>query len=129
MTSWKEIERIKRDPAGARALAKSLLAAAQLTSWEEPFLEGIEVHQQKLSMRQAEKLIEIRDQNLWVSTIRGFSVRLLLKECWQARYDLNNEDDIAFVETLKARGSSTARYREACRLLDCARELHVIDDD
>jgi hypothetical protein len=64
MAPWKEIERIKRDSAGARALAKSLLASAQLTEWEEPFLEGTEVHQGPLSTRQAEKLVEIRDQNL-----------------------------------------------------------------
>lgn len=126
MSSWKEIERIKRDPAGARALAKSLLAIPDLTAWEEPFLEDMGVHQGPLSTRQAEKLVEIRDQNAWVSTIQGFSVRSLLNACWEARYDLNDEDDVAFVEGLKARGSSTARYREAFHLLDCARRLHVI---
>jgi hypothetical protein len=126
MTSWKEIARIKRDPAGARTLAKSLLASAQLTGWEEPFLESMQVHQGSLSTRQAEKL-EIRDQYLWVSTVRDFSVRLLLNACWQVRHNLNDEDDIAFIESLKARGASTARYREACRLLRCARELRVID--
>jgi hypothetical protein len=129
MTSWKEIERIKCDPAGARTLAKSLLASAQLTGWEEPFLESMQAHQGRLSTRQAEKLVEIRDQNLWVSTIgRDFSVRLLLNAAWETRHDLNDEDDIAFIESLKARGASSARYREACRLLRCARELGVIDD-
>jgi hypothetical protein len=128
MTSWKEIESIKRDPAGARAMAKILLATAELTSWEQPFLEGMEVHKGPLSTRQAEKLVEIRDQNQWVSTIgRDFSVRLLLNACWEARCDLKDEDDIAFIESLKARGASTARYREACRLLRCARRLGVID--
>src|SRR5262245_47054914 len=108
MPSWKEIERIKRDPAGARAMAMMLLASAELTSWEGPFLESMEVHQGELSTRQAEKLVEIRDQNTWVSDIRGF----LVNQCWEARYDLNDED-AAFVESLKARGASTARYREA----------------
>jgi hypothetical protein len=107
--------------------AKILLASAELTSWEEPFLEGMKVHQGPLSTRQAEKLVEIRDQNQWVSKIRDFSVRLLLNACWEARHDLNDEDDIPFIESLKARGASTARYREACRLLRCARELRVID--
>jgi hypothetical protein len=126
--SWREIERIKRDPAGARAMAKMLLATAELTSWEEPFLKDMEVHKGALSTRQAEKLVEIRDQNQWVSTIgRAFSVRLLLNACWQARHDLNDQDDIAFIESLKARGASTARYREACRLLRSSRELRVID--
>lgn len=129
MTSWKEIESIKRDPAGARDMAKILLASAELTSWEEPFLESMKVHQGSLSTRQAEKLVEIRDQNQWVSTIgRDFSVRLLLNACWEARHELNDEDDTAFIDRLKARGASSARYREACRLLRCARELGVIDD-
>src|SRR5262249_12653275 len=100
MTSWKEIEKIKRDPAGARAMATMLLASAELTSWEGPFLESMEVHQGELSTRQAEKLVEIRDQNTWVSDIRGFSVRLLVNQYWEARYDLNDED-AAFVESLK----------------------------
>ena len=117
----------RRDPAGARAMAKMLLANADLTSWEEPFLERMEVHQGPLSTRQVEKLVEIRDQNQWVSTIgRDFSVRLLLNACWQARHELNGQDDITFIESLKARGASTARYREACHLLRCARELGVL---
>jgi hypothetical protein len=124
--SWKDIERMKRDPDGARALAKSLLAIPDLTSWEQPFLEDMQSHKGLLSTRQAEKLLQIRDQNGWVSTIGSFSVRSLLNACWEARYDLNDEDDITFVETLKARGSSTARYREACRLLNCARSLRIV---
>ena len=127
MTSWKEVERLKRDPAGARALATSLLAIPDLTSWEEPFLADMQVHQGPLSTRQAEKLLEVRDQNAWVATIRDFSVRSLVNACWEARYDLNDEDDTSFVEMLKARGSSTARCREACRLLDLARQLRVIE--
>jgi hypothetical protein len=124
--SWKEIERMKRDPDGARALAKSLLAIPDLTSWEEPFLQDMQSHKGLLSTLQGEKLLEIRDQNAWVSTIGGFSVRSLLNACWEARYDLKDEDDITFVEGLKARGASTARCREAYRLLRCARELHLI---
>ena len=107
-------------------MATMLLASAELTSWEGPFLESMGVHQGELSTRQAEKLVEIRDQNTWISDIRGFSVRLLVNQCWETRYDLNDED-AAFVESLKARGASAARYREACRLLDCARDLHLID--
>jgi hypothetical protein len=127
MTSFKEIERMKRDPDRARALAKSLLDIPDLTSWEQPFLEDMQSQKGLLSTRQAEKLLEIRDQNAWASTIGGFSVRSLLNACWEARYDLNDEDDITFIEGLKARGSSTARHREACHLLICARALRVID--
>jgi hypothetical protein len=88
MTSWKEIEKIKGDPVIARDMAKILLATAELTSWEEPFLEDMKIHQGPLSTRQAEKLVEIRDQNQWVSTIgHDFSVRLLVNACWEARHD------------------------------------------
>lgn len=128
MTIWREVERYKRDSATARGLAKLLLKTAVLTDWEEPFLEKMAIHEGELSTRQAEKLLEIRDDNLWVGEIRGFSVRLLLKECFEARFDLQTEADIKFVETLKERDQSTARYREACHLLNCARDLHVIDD-
>lgn len=125
MTNWREIEKYKHDPGD---LAKLLLKTAVLTDWEEPFLEKMAVHQGELSTRQAEKLLEIRDDNLWVGEIRGFSVRLLLKACWEGRHDLHTTQDFDFIEKLKARGEDRARYREARHLLDCARDLHVIDD-
>jgi hypothetical protein len=127
MASWKEIEEFKRDPARARALAKTLLAATGWTAWEEPFLDNMAGHEGRLSTRQAESLLVIRDQSLWVSSIKGFSVGTMLQACWEARLDLDDEDDIEFIERLKATCSTTAKYRDARRLLGCARKLHVID--
>jgi hypothetical protein len=127
MASWKEIEEFKRDPARARALAKSLLVTTGWTAWEEPFLEDMQARHERLSTRQAEKLLEIRDDAQWVSSIKGFSVRTLLQTCWEARFDLDNDDDIEFLERLKANSSTTAKYRDASRLLRCARKLQMID--
>jgi hypothetical protein len=129
MTNWREIEDLKSDPEVAKRMARSLLQHAQLTDWEEPFLERIEAITKPLSTRQAEKLVEIRDQNLFVSVIGlGFSVRLLLKACYDARFELGDPDDTKFIERLHSTVVTTARYRDARRLLACARELHVVDD-
>ena len=127
MASWKEIEALKHSPANARTLAKSLLATSGLSAWEEPFLESMSLHEGQLSTRQSEKLLELRDESLWVSSIRGFSVRLMLQSCWESRHDLDDDDDVEFIERLEATRSTTAKYRDARRLLNIARKLGVID--
>ena len=127
MASWKEIEELKRNPDRGRVLAKSLLARPGLTTWEEDFLEKLEGHQGPLSTRQAEKLLEIRDDIRRVESIEGFSVKTMLPACYEARLDLDDEDDIEFLESLRASNATVWRYRDARRVLRCARKLHVID--
>ena len=127
MALWKEIEQFKRNPVRARVLAKSVLAAPGLTTWEEDFLEKLEGYQGPLSTRQAEKLLEIRDDIRRVSSIEGFSLKTMLPACHEARLDLDDEDDIEFLETLSASNATKWRYRDARRVLRCARKLHVID--
>jgi hypothetical protein len=127
MASWKEIEELKRNPARARHMAKFLLATPDLSTWEEGFLESIESREGPLSTRQAEKLVEIRDDLRRVSSIKGFSVKTMLPACYEARLDLHDESDIEFLERLSASNTTEWRYRDACRVLYCARKLHVID--
>ena len=45
------------------------------------------------SLRQCEKLLELRDDAEYYSSVRGFSVQSLIKSCWHARDDLDSEDD------------------------------------
>ena len=127
MASWKDIEELKRNPARARHMAKFLLAIPGLSSWEEGFLESMEVHVGPLSTRQAEKLLEIRDDLRRVSSVEGFSVKTMLPACYEARLDLDDENDIEFLERLRASSATEWRYRDARRVLYCARKLHVID--
>jgi hypothetical protein len=98
MANWKEIDRIAKDPAGVRALAKSLLRMpdAGWKEWELDFLEHMSHHEGHLTTRQSEKLVEIRDAAQYFSTYDGFKISTLIDKCWMARLDLNDDEDVAF---------------------------------
>jgi hypothetical protein len=93
MASWKEIERIRKDPASVRRIAKLVLGiginADLLTEWEIEFLEPKTHCREELTTRQGEKLLEIRDNIEMVDKVGyGFSVRILFNKCHMARRDL-----------------------------------------
>jgi len=75
MASWKEIDRIRKEPKAFRALAKGLRAqfSDDLTDWEKDFLEGIagRVEKEEFTTRQSEKLLQIRDDYTSVSELPG----------------------------------------------------------
>ena len=130
MATWREIERIRKDPHGFRALASQLARADDLSDWERAFLESVaKVETDEFTTRQSEKLLEIRDSALSVETIgAGFSVATLLKRCFEARLDLSEADEEWIVE-LRARDQATIKRRAAGRFLRCARTLGFIDSD
>lgn len=131
MASYREMNALAKDPARVRSLAESLLAVngAELTDWEQTFLGDLKWldGNEALTTRQAEKLVEIREDNEWVTQIDSYSVANLFKNCFQARLDLS-EDDEAFLMRMRELGhTSRMRRREARWLLRCARQLHLID--
>lgn len=130
MASWAEIERLRKNGPGFRALAARLLAAHRddLTEWESAFLDDLcgQNGATDFSLRQSEKLFEIRDGVEPIAEFRGFSVRLLIDQCYLARLDLS-EGDEAWIVALRARDERTVRRRHLGRLLRCAREISLID--
>src|SRR6516225_8184857 len=82
--------RIRKEPKAFRALAMGLRAqfSDDLTDWEKDFLEAIAGRDGKkeFTTRQSEKLLQIRDDYTSVSQLPGgFSVRIVLEECKEAR--------------------------------------------
>jgi hypothetical protein len=132
MASWQEIDRIRKAAKGFRSLAKGLHAhISDLTEWEKDFLSSIKDQREKdeFTTRQSEKLLQIRDDYVSVTEIRGgFSVGLILRECHEARLDLS-EDDEAWIVQLFQQSQTTIRRKHAGRLRRCARELGLIEDD
>ena len=135
MASWREIERIRKSPDDFRRLAHSLLASAgDLTEWESDFLESVtrRAAQRRFdlpecySLRQSEKLLEIRDGRIPVDTVRGFSVVTLVKKCYEARLDLSEDDEI-WIAALHAARAFAIKRRDASRLLRLAEQLCIID--
>jgi hypothetical protein len=131
MASWQEIDRIRKDPAAMRALAKRLSKSANegFTPWETSFLESIalKVDTEQFSSRQAEKLLEIRDDSDILDTYRGFSLKALLKNCREAHLDLSEADEEWILEIPE--GTTTLKRRQARHLLRCARVLRFIDQE
>ena len=133
MTSWREIDRIRKDPTAMWALAAFLLSLsdAELTEWEIKFLESISTDRttEEFTTRQAEKLIQIRDDTESVSEIgyARLSVRILIENCQLGRLDLREDDEEWILGFPK--GTTTIKRRHVGRLLRCARELNQIDED
>jgi hypothetical protein len=133
--SWREIHKFQKDPAGAANLATRLLKLprSEFTDWEVDFLQSM-VRQHtvnkdnELSTRQAEKLLQIRDDIEEVEEVAGFSVELLLKGCHDARLDLTEGDEAWIAARL---GTSQRRIRRkfAGRLMRCARGVNIIDQE
>jgi hypothetical protein len=132
MASWREIERVRKDPQAVRTMAKSLLKLPRIdfTDWEIDFLESMARYYgaDELTARQGEKLVQIRDDAEVISEFRGFSVRLLLKGCWEARLDLSEADEEWIGEMRERCGHAIAR-RYVGRLMRCARELNLIEEE
>jgi hypothetical protein len=131
MASHREMKRIAESPREIRDLATFLLGLADVdwTSWELQFLEDMQVRQsdEPLSMRQREILIELRDSGQAVSTVRGFSVRSLIRSCRLGSADLD-EADADWIAGLHERNLTSIKRRWSGRLVRCARQLGVIDE-
>ena len=131
MQDYKEIDRIRKDLVAMRSLAKRLLNLphADWNDWEIDFLQHMVRHKgpDAITTRQGEKLLELRDDAEYYSSVRGFSVQSLIENCWLARDDLDSEDDRKFIEQLKETSYSSIKRRQLRKLLACARELGEIE--
>jgi hypothetical protein len=131
MQDYREIDRIRKDLVGVQSLAKRLLELphADWNDWELDFLQHMARHKGPgpITTRQGEKLIELRDDAEYYSSVRGLSVQSLIKNCWLARDDLNSEDDRQFIEQLKETSYSCVKRRQLRKLLACARQLGEIE--
>jgi hypothetical protein len=127
MQDYKEIDRVRKDSVAVKSLAKRLLSTPNhdWNDWEHDFLEHMVWRRgpEPITTRQGEKLIELRDQSEYHSSVRGFSVASLITDCWLARDNLKSEEDRKFIEDLKASAVSAIRRRHLGKLLACARQV------
>jgi hypothetical protein len=128
MASYREILAIQKDPASARSMAQSLDALGDMewTDWELDFLQSIGCRKQDLTTRQGEKLIELRDEAVWYTSVEGFSLKALIERCHLGRDELADHD-AAFIARLAAEKAARLRRKDARRLLRCARTLGEIE--
>ncbi len=130
MSSHIEMQKLAQNPAAVGSLASYLLKLTDIgwTDWEIDFLDSMAGRsgREPISLRQREKLIELRDDARTYSSFDGFSVSSLVDRCWQARLDLS-EDDEDFIVRLHDQRANSLKRRPVLRLLHCARQLHLID--
>jgi hypothetical protein len=104
MASWNEIERVRKNPKTFKPLAAHLLNLPDGNWWEyaERFLRDVSSYPHpELNTRQAEFLLKLRDDKATHFKIGdGFSVATLIEKCFQARFDLEDDRDIEFIESL-----------------------------
>ena len=156
MASNREMRAIGRDPARVRSLTLGLLKLAEtaeyiFTDWELTFLRSLvgqaentvgltkkQREKQKdagvalamrdfrLTERQAEKLLDIRDATVLHRGIGGVSLRSLINRCYEGRCDLA-EDDEQFVERVYRSGVAELRGRDLARLRRCSIQLGELE--
>jgi hypothetical protein len=130
MATQIEMKRLGDDAHAVQRLATALLAAADVdwTDWERLFLEGMidRRSREPLSARQSEVLVDLRDSAQVMSNVHGFSIARLVRDCWLSRFDLEDDEDLAFIERLKTEAPTTLKRRPAMRLLACANRLDVV---
>jgi len=127
----REIERVRKDTEHWRALVLQLLRREDdLAPRHVTLLESLAEKRRwlgELSYRQAEWLLDIRDDIQNISEFRGWNVRRLIKCCYEGRFDFD-EDDEAWVTEIHDSGRTSVRKYEARRLRALAQALGDVND-
>ena len=108
MASWIEIERVRKDPTTFKRLAKKLSEDLNCedSDFADGFLENISNWKRdEISLRQAEVLLEMRDATETHFKYKGLSIALLMKHCYEGRFELD-EGDRERIEALVKTGRS-----------------------
>lgn len=133
MATDREISRVRHDRDEWRGIVRKLIKYAGQHDLEDrhvDLLDGLEskTFLNELSVRQAEWLLDIRDDVDFISEHRGVSVRFLIRSVYENRHGLDDEEDMAWVEEIWRRHDVNVRKREARRLYALARPLGLLDD-
>jgi hypothetical protein len=129
MATYLDMQKLAQTPGAATMLAGYLLKinVAGWTDWELDFLESMarRTSTDPISTRQREVLVELRDSTTWHTTTRdGQSVRALILRCWEARFDLDEEDEQFVVQLYESR-LTALKPRQLGRLQRCIHQLNI----
>jgi hypothetical protein len=125
MASWPEYERIRKDRIAFRGLARRLMddPNCEDSEFADGFLKNIaNWKRDEITLRQAEVLLELRDNAEIHTHYKGLNVRLLMEKCYANRNDLD-EGDRRRLEALYEKGRSFVTgaemgwFKRICRQL------------
>lgn len=134
MATERELSRVRHDPVEWRGIVKRLLEIADQDGVDDRHLVIIEslnaqTERVELSHRQAEWLLDARDDSEFVATYFNFSIKLMLKECYENRFGIEDEDDQKWVEKTHSERLVRLRKKDARKLFAIAVALDVIDSN
>jgi hypothetical protein len=129
--TWREIDRIRKRPDVAQGIARSLIEtfpAADFSDSESDFLHSLVRFErvQEFTRLQIEWLLLIQDELREATEVYGFSIHLLLKQCFEARLDLS-EDDEEWITLRRETNPHAVPRKFVRRLLRCSCALYLID--
>jgi hypothetical protein len=129
MATYLDMQKLAQNPGTVTMLASYLLKieTVEWTDWELDFLESMarRTSMDPINTRQREVLIELKDNATSHTTTRdGQSVRTLILRCWEARFDLDEEDE-QFIANLYERQMTSLKPRQLGRLQRCINNLNV----
>jgi hypothetical protein len=95
MASWIELERVRKDSVSFRGLAKRLIddPHCEESDFADGFLKNIaNWKRDEVTLRQAESLLNLRDNAEIHTHYKGLSVRVLIEKCYPNRFELDERD-------------------------------------
>jgi len=123
-------DRIRKDPAGFKSLAKALLdnPSFEKTEWEQDFLkdkvEGKK--RQEFTTRQGETILDLRDKATLHTKYKSLSIPILIEKCWLNRFNLDERDQ-EFIEGLKASGRGYVTGRQIGWFIGICKQLGEVE--
>jgi hypothetical protein len=125
VASWTELERVRKDPALFRGLAKRLMndARCEDSEFADGFLANIAGwKREEITLRQAEVLLDLRDRAEIHTHYKGLSVALLMERCRANRHELDERDRSRLEALCKERrgfvtGAETGWFKRICKQL------------
>lgn len=129
---YRELSRLGGDPPLIRSTATMIkkLLGAGMTEWQQEFLSKLERFEgpDRLSTRQCETLIDLRNRVNRRSKVAGYQAAVLVRKLWESRLDLAEEDE-EFVEKLHGMDSGIALSDSEWKyVFGLCRQQHLIDD-
>jgi hypothetical protein len=129
MATYLDMQKLAQNPGTVTMLANYLLRVetVEWTDWEVDFLESMATRTSTdpISTRQREVLVELKDNATSHTTTRdGLSVRTLILRCWEARLDLDEEDEQFVVQLYESKVTSL-KSRQLGRLQRCVHGLNI----
>lgn len=133
MATEREISRVRHDPAQWRGITRHLIDYAEKHDLEERHLKLLATLQtsaasDEISYRQAEWLLDIRDDVDYVSEYRNVSVKFLIRAVYENQYGVDDDDDASWIKEIWRQSPARLRKRDARRLYTIAKLIGLLED-